>query len=251
MQTMSMLIASGTALLATVGPIASARAADPIKNIVLVHGAFADGSGWQPVFERLTKKGYKVSIVQEPETSLAEDVAATSRVLDLADGPVVLVGHSWGGQIITEAGTHDKVKALVYVAGLVPDVGESTSSLHARIPAASKAVKEVSGGFLMIDPKEFHADFAADLPKAQAEFMARSQVLVHKDALDTPAKAAAWRDKPSFGIVAQQDRTINPDLERWMYNRAKAKVTEVDSSHVIMISHPDKVVAVIEEAAGK
>jgi len=251
MTTMSMLIASGTMLFAAIAPMATAQAADPIKNIVLVHGAFADGSGWQPVYERLVKKGYSVSVVQEPETSLAEDVAATRRVIDMQDGPVVLVGHSWGGQIITEAGADDKVKALVYVAGLVPDVGESTSSLHARIPAASKAVKEVSGGFLMIDPKDFHADFAADLPKAQAEFMAQSQVFVHKDALDTPAKAAAWKDKPSFGMVAKKDRTINPDLERWMYKRANAKVTEVDSSHVIMISHPDKVVAVIEEAAGK
>jgi pimeloyl-ACP methyl ester carboxylesterase len=251
MTPMSMLIASGTLLLAAAAPMASARAADPIKNIVLVHGAFADGSGWQPVYERLTKKGYSVSIVQEPETSLAEDVAATRRVIDMADGPVVLVGHSWGGQIITEAGADEKVKALVYVAGLVPDVGESTSSLHARIPAASKAVKEVSDGFLMIDPKDFHADFAADLPKSQADFMAQSQVLVHKDALDTPAKAAAWKDKPTFGIVAKKDRTINPDLERWMYKRANAKITEVDSSHVIMISHPDKVVSVIEEAAGK
>jgi pimeloyl-ACP methyl ester carboxylesterase len=251
MHSISLLIASGTALLAAAASIAPARAADPIRNIVLVHGAFADGSGWQPVFERLVRKGYHVSVVQEPETSLEDDVAATRRVIDMQDGPVVLVGHSWGGQVITEAGADDKVKALVYVAGLVPDVGESTNSLHARIPAASKAVKEVSGGFLMIDPKDFHADFAADLPKAQAEFMAQSQVLVQKAALDAVAKAAAWKDKPTFGIVAKKDRTINPDLERWMYKRANAKVTEVDSSHVIMISHPDRVVAVIEEAAGK
>ncbi len=250
MHNMSMLIASAATLLAA--SIAPSQAADPIKNIVLVHGAFADGSGWQPVFERLVKKGYHVSVVQEPETSLAEDVAATKRVIDMQDGPVVLVGHSWGGQIITEAGADDKVEALVYVAGIVPDVGETTASLHARFPAAGAPnVKEVPGGYLMIDPQHLHEDFAADLPKAQAEFMAQSQVLIHKDALATPAKAAAWKDKPSWGMVATKDRTINPELERWMYKRANAKVTEVASSHVIMIAHPDKVVAVIEEAAGK
>ena len=249
MHTMSMLIASGTALLAAAA-FTPVRAAEPIRNIVLVHGAFADGSGWQPVFERLVKKGYKVSIVQEPETSLAEDIAATKRVIDLADGPVVLVGHSWGGQIITDAGVDEKVKALVYVAGIMPEAGETTASLHARFPAAGAPnVKEVSGGYLMIDPEHLHEDFAADLPKAQAAFMAQSQVLIHKDALDTPAKAAAWKDKPTFAMVATKDRTINPELERWMYKRANAKVTEVDSSHVIMISHPDKVVAV-KEAAG-
>jgi pimeloyl-ACP methyl ester carboxylesterase len=250
--TISMLIASGTALLAATASLAPARAAEPVRNVVLVHGAFADGSGWQPVFERLVKKGYRVSVVQEPETSLAEDVAATRRVIELIDGPVVLVGHSWGGQIITEAGTDDKVKALVYVAGIMPEVGETTAELHARFPAAGKDnVKEVSGGYLMIDPEHLPEDFAADLPKVQAEFMAQSQVLIHKDALATPAKAAAWKDKPTFAMVATKDRTINPELERWMYKRANAKVTEVDSSHVIMISHPDKVVAVIEEAAAK
>lgn len=250
--TMSMLIASATTLFAALSPLATARAAEPIKNVVLVHGAFADGSGWQPVYDRLTKKGYHVSIVQEPETSLEEDIAATKRIIDLQDGPVVLVGHSWGGQIITDAGVDEKVKALVYVAAIMPDVGETTASLHARFPAAGKNnVKEVSGGYLMIDPKHFQEDFAADVPKAEAAFMAASQVLVNAKALDTPAKAAAWKDRPVFGLVAKKDRTINPDLERWMYQRANAKVTEVDSSHVIMISHPDQVVAVIEEAAGK
>lgn len=251
MPMLPMLVASGTALLVAVVTVAPARAGDPIRNIVLVHGAFADGSGWQPVYERLVRRGYDVSVVQEPETSLEDDVEATRRVIEMQDGPVVLVGHSWGGQVITEAGSEDKVKALVYVAALVPDVGETTSSLHARMPAASKAVKQVSGGYLMIDPKEFAMDFAADLPKEQAAFMGASQVLIKAKALDTPAKAAAWKDKPGWGMVATRDRTINPDLERWMYKRAKAKVTEVNSSHVIMISHPDKVVAVIEEASGK
>jgi pimeloyl-ACP methyl ester carboxylesterase len=247
----SMLIASGTALLAAMTPAAPARAADPIRNIVLVHGAYADGSGWQPVFERLVKKGYRVSIVQEPETSLEDDVAATRRVIDMQDGPVVLVGHSWGGQIITEAGADEKVKALVYIAALVPDVGESTASLQARIPPASKAIGPAPDGFLIIDPKQFHEDFAGDLTEEQASFMAASQVLISQKAVETPAKAAAWKTKPTYGIVATKDRTINPDLERWMYDRAKAKITEIDSSHVVMISHPDKVAAVIEQAAGR
>lgn len=250
MKKLSKLIAGGAAWLALSAVASTAFAEPPIRNVVLVHGAFADGSGWQPVYERLVAKGYKVSVVQEPETSLAADIEATRRVIAQQDGPVVLVGHSWGGQIITDAGADPKVKALVYVAALVPDVGETTSSLHARIPAASKGVKKLSDGYLILDPAQFRADFAADLPKVQAEFLANSQVLIASEALDTPAKAAAWKDRPSYGIVAGADRTINPELERWMYKRAGAKVTEVKgSSHVVMISHPDKVAAVIEEAA--
>lgn len=242
-------IAAGTTLL---GLATTSLAAQPVltRNIVLVHGAFADGSGWRPVYDRLVAKGYKVSIVQEPETSLAEDVEATKRVIAQQDGPVILVGHSWGGQVITDAGTDPKVKALVYVAAIVPDAGESTKSLHARMPPASKGVQEVAGGYLMLDPAQFRADFAADVPKKLAEFMARSQVLIAASSLEAPAQAAAWKDKPSFGIVAGADRTINPDLQRWMYKRAGAKVTEVPgSSHVVFLSHTDKVVAVIEDAA--
>jgi len=248
MQTLPLLFAAAATLFAAAP--AGAAPAPAIRNVVLVHGAFADGSGWRPVYDRLTAKGYNVSVVQEPETSLAEDIEATRRVLDLQDGPTVLVGHSWGGQIIAEAGTHAKVKALVFVAAIMPDVGESTSSLHARHPPASKGVKPTADGFLYLDAKDFHADFAHDLPKADADFMARSQVLVAASALDTPAKAAAWKDKPTYAIVAGGDRTINPVLERWMYQRAGAKVTEIaGSSHAVYLSHPDKVVAVIEAAA--
>lgn len=231
--------------------ISSGRAlAEPVHNIVLVHGAFADGSGWRPVYEKLVAKGYHVSVVQEPETSLAADIEATRRVLDMQDGPVVLVAHSWGGQIITEAGTHPKVVALVFVAALVPDVGETTKALHARMPAASKAVKALPDGYLMLDPALFQADFAADIPKATAEFMASSQVLIAADALEAPAKSAAWKDKPSFALVPGADRTINPDLQRWMYKRAGSQITEVPgSSHVLFLSHPDKVVTVIEQAS--
>lgn len=228
----------------------SAAKADPVRNVVLVHGAFADGSGWQGVYERLVNKGFKVSVVQEPETSLEDDVEATRRVIDMQDGPVVLVGHSYGGEIISEAGTDPKVKALVYVAAYVPEVGESAVSLQNRIPAASTAIGDAGGGCLIIDPARFHADFCADLPEEQANFMAQSQVLTSKSALNAPATAAAWHDKPCFGIISGHDRTINPDLERWMYKRAGAKTTEIaGSSHVAMISHPDKVASVIEQAA--
>ncbi len=220
-----------------------------VRNIVLVHGAFADGSGWQPVYQRLVDRGFLVTVVQEPETGLADDVAATLRAIETVDGPLVLVGHSWGGQVITEAGAHPRVAALIYVAALVPDVGESTNSLHARIPAASTAVIAGADGFLRIDPEQFGADFAADLPTRDADFMAHAQVPIRAEALDAPAAAAAWRDRPSYGIVAGADRTINPDLERWMYERAGAEITEVPgSSHVVMLSHPDVVADVIERA---
>jgi pimeloyl-ACP methyl ester carboxylesterase len=188
---LSVLVASGALALSTLGTSGAASAANRVNNIVLVHGAFADGSGWRPVYDRLVAKGYHVSLVQEPETGLADDIAATRRVIDMQDGPVVLVGHSWGGQVITDAGTDDKVRSLVYVAALVPDVGESTASLHKRIPAASKAVKPLPDGYLYIDPAQFPADFAGDLPKADADFMAQSQVNVIASSLDTPAKAAA------------------------------------------------------------
>jgi pimeloyl-ACP methyl ester carboxylesterase len=251
MRVLPILFASLMTSLVLTGAFTDAKA-DPVRNIVLVHGAFADGSGWQAVYQRLVDKGFKVSVVQEPETSLEDDVDATRRVIDMQDGPVVLVGHSYGGEIITEAGTDPKVKALVYVAAYVPEVGESAASLQGRIPAASTAIGDAGGGCLIIDPARFHADFCADLPEKLANFMAQSQVLTSKSALNAPAKAAAWHDKPSYGIVSGHDRTINPDLERWMYKRAGAKTTEIDgSSHVAMISHPKEVASIIEQAANE
>jgi pimeloyl-ACP methyl ester carboxylesterase len=243
------ILAAAASLVAVAGALpALAAPAEPIKNVVLVHGAFADGSGWRGVYDILKAKGYRVSIVQEPETSLADDIAATNRVIDQQDGPVVLVGHSWGGQIITDAGVHPKVKALVYVAALAPDVGESTASLQGRIPPATKAGK-VLDGYVILDPAQFHADFAADLPKDLTDFMAASQVLIAASAFDTPAKAAAWKNKPSYGIVATEDRAIHPDLQRWMYKRAGGRVTEVSGSHAVYISQPKAVADVIERAA--
>jgi pimeloyl-ACP methyl ester carboxylesterase len=227
-----------------------AAAADGrVNNVVLVHGAFADGSGWKAVAELLTKKGYKVSIVQEPETSLEDDVQATQRVLDQQDGPVVLVGHSYGGQVITVAGSDPKVKSLVYIAALMPEVGDSLLSLVKTMPLPNEDIKSTKDGYLYLDPARFAADFAADLPKQTAAFMAKSQVLVSEKAFSAPASKAAWHDKPSFAIVATQDKALNPDLERWMYKRTGAKITEIAASHAVYISKPQAVVDIIEKAA--
>ena len=227
----------------------AAPAAAPARNIVLVHGAFADGSGWKPVADIPRKDGYTVSIVQEPETSLADDVAATNRILDRQSGPTVLVGHSYGGAVITEAGTNAHVASLVYVAAFAPDVGEKLGPLAGSIPPAATSIAPTSDGYLLIDQAKFPADFAGDLPIAEAGFMAISQMPLNASAFGTPITAAAWKTKPSYGIVATQDRMINPDLERMMYKRAGAKVTEIRASHVVFISQPRAVAAVIEQAA--
>jgi pimeloyl-ACP methyl ester carboxylesterase len=219
-----------------------------VKTIVLVHGAFADGSGWKAVADILENHGYAVLVVQEPETSFAADVAATRRVLDKA-GPCVLVGHSYGGMIITEAGMHPDIKALVYVAAAQPDVGESLSDLADKMPPAAKSIGPVGDGFLAVNPDAFPADFAADAPKPVAHFMAISQVPVAGEALHAKATVAAWKQKPSYAVVATQDRMINPDLERFMAKRAQSQVIELPGSHAIFLSHADDVAALIEKAA--
>jgi pimeloyl-ACP methyl ester carboxylesterase len=229
--------------------LATPAAADPIKNIVLVHGAFADGSGWHHVANILRKDGFSVSIVQQPLTTLAEDVAATNRVIDRADGPVVLVGHSFGGAVITEAGNNPNVKSLVYVAAFMPDAGESAGQLATQTPSATKGIAPTKDGFLFVDPALFPADFAADVPKAEAEFLAISQEPVAGQEFGTPIKTAAWKTKPTWAIVSTQDRMINPDSERAMYKRANSKVTEVKASHAVFLSKPKAVAAVIEDAA--
>ena len=229
---------------------AHAAPAGAVKNVVLVHGAFADGSGWQPIADILTRDGYKVSVVQPPETSLEDDVAATNRTLDALDGPAVLVGHSYGGMIISGAGTNPHVKSLVYVAAFMPDVGESLGSLQAGKPPAGNAIAPTKdGAFLLINPAAFHADFAADLPQAQSDFMALSQVPLSVKSAGGQIAAPAWKTKPSYGIVATEDRSINPDLERWMYKRAHAVTSELKGSHVIYISQARAVADVIEKAA--
>lgn len=228
--------------------------AAPLKNIVLVHGAWVDASGWKSIDEILTKEGYKVTMVQEPETSFAEDVAATKRVLDLQDGPTLLVGHSYGGSVISEAGVHPNVAGLVYVAAHAPDVGEDESALGKQMPSVLAktpgAIEKTPDGYTYLDPAQFPKLFAPDLPRRQAEFVARSQVLAAASVFSTPLTAAAWKTKPSWGIVAGSDQIINPDLERWYYARAKSHTTEIKgASHSVYESHPKEVAAVITEAA--
>src|SRR5438874_258531 len=224
-----------------------------VRDIVLVHGAWADGSGWKGVYDILVKDRYKVSIVQEPETSFQEDVSATKRILALQDGPCILVAHSYGGAVITEAGTDPLVVGLVYIAAHMPDSGEKESDDGKRFPsdlAKSGAIKKTSDGFTYIDPAQFHELFAADLPGDQAAFMARSQVLNFADNFSATITTAAWRNKPSWMLVAGNDRTINPDLERWYAERAKSHKVEVSgASHSVYVSHPREVADVIESAA--
>ena len=227
----------------------SAPAFARARNVVLVHGALVDGTGWRGVYDILTKDGYNVSVVQQPLTGLDDDVAATRRVLDQQDGDTVLVGHSYGGTIITVAGADPKVTALVYVAALQPEKGESTGQLVQSMPSPSNDIKPTPDGFLFLDPAKFPADFGADLPQDLAAFMARSQMPVAMAAFTAPVPVAAWHDKPSYGIVAKDDMTLSPDLERSMYKRSGAKVTEIDGSHALYISRAGAVAEVIEEAA--
>jgi len=230
-----------------------AQAEEP-KNIVLVHGAWVDGSGWRPVYDILKKEGFNVTMVQEPETSFADDVTAAKRILDLQDGPTLLVGHSYGGSIITEAGVHPNVVGLVYVAAHAPDVGEDEGTLGKKTPSVlgktPGAIKVTPDGFTYLAPELFSKLFAPDLPKDQAVFESRSQVFAATGVFNTPLTAAAWKTKPSWGIVAGNDQIINPDLERWYYERAKAKTVEIPgASHSVYESHPKEVADVITKAA--
>lgn len=226
-----------------------AQAAD-LKNIVIVHGALADGSSWRRATEILETRGFNVTIVQQPLTSLADDVAATNRVLDLQNEQTLLVGHSYGGMIITEAGHSPKVAGLVYVAAFQPDVGESLFSLASSKPASGSSIKETNDGeYLYLDPAAFAEDFAADLPKDEAAFLAKSQVFASKKAFSTKATDPAWKTKKSWAVIATKDRSINPDLVRFMAERAGSEVTEIEGSHAIFASQPEEVADVIERAA--
>lgn len=232
---------------------ASAQTQAGVKNVVLVHGAWVDGSGWKPVCDILVRDGYTVSIVQEPLTSFAEDVAAVRRVMDLQSAPFVLVGHSYGGSVITEAGSDAKVAALVYVAAHMPDAGESEAGDGKKFPsdlARSTYVRKTPDNFNYLDPGEFRTYFAADLPTAQADFEARSQMLTAIANFGGTITTPAWRSKPSWMIVAGSDRIINPELERWYAKRAQSHVRELTgASHSVYESRPKEVAAVIEEAA--
>jgi pimeloyl-ACP methyl ester carboxylesterase len=222
-----------------------------IRNIVLVHGAFVDGSGWQGVYDHLTADGYRVAVVQNPTLSLAGDVAATRQVLDGLSGPAVLVGHSYGGAVITEAGNHPNVAALAYIAAYAPDRGESLSTLIAEAPADAPAppILPPQGGLLFLDRDRFAAAFAADVPEKLAAFMADSQVGFGVDALNEAVSESAWRTKPSWYLVTTNDHMIPPSQQRAMSERAKATVTETPANHAVYVSQPAVVAAVITQAA--
>jgi pimeloyl-ACP methyl ester carboxylesterase len=229
----------------------ASRAQTVVKNVVIVHGAFADGSGWKGVYDILTRKGYHVTIVQNPLTSLEDDVAATKNALDRQDGPTILVGHSWGGTVITEAGNHPKVAALVYVAAFQPGDGETTLQWAQTAPPAPEngILPADNNGIVYYDKAKFHAGFCADVSKEEADFMYASQGPIYGKCFITPISHAAWKDKPSYGIVASQDKSIAPEIERNMYKRSNTTVTEIKGSHVIFISQPKAVAEVIETAA--
>jgi pimeloyl-ACP methyl ester carboxylesterase len=219
-----------------------------VKNVVLVHGAFADGSGWKPVAEILERDGYTVYVVQNPLTSFDADVVATRIVLDRA-GPCVLVGHSWGGMIITEAGNHASVRSLVYINAFQPDVSETAGGLQKKTPPATTGIGPVGGGFVAIKQEAFREDFAPDVPASLAHFMSISQVPIAGASFDAKVTAPAWSKKPSYATVSTQDRMINPELERFMSRRAKSETIELTGSHVIFLSHAKEVAALIEKAA--
>ena len=221
------------------------------KNVVLVHGAFADGSGYKALYMALTKNGYRVTVVQNPLTSLEDDVAATKVVLDKQDGPTILAGHSWGGAVITEAGNHPKVHALVYIAAFQPDNGESALQwLQTAPPAPENGVLPPDDkGIVYYDEAKYHAGFCADISEGEAEFMFASQGAFYAKGFATPITNAAWRDKPTYGLVATEDKSIAPEIQRNMYKRSNTKVTKIKGSHVIFMSQPDAVAKVIIEAA--
>jgi len=222
-----------------------------VKNIVLVHGGFVDGSGWQGVYKALKKNGYAVTIVQNPTFSLADDVAVTKRALATQSGPVILVGHSYGGVVITEAGNDPKVAGLVYIAAFAPDQGESVAALIKDPPPGAPVppILPPQDGYLFLDKAKFAASFAADVTPDVAEFMADSQVPWGVEALSGAISQPAWKTKPSWYLVATDDKMIPPDAQRAMSRRAGSTVVEVKGSHSVYVSQPQAVASLIEKAA--
>jgi len=222
-----------------------------IKNVVLVHGGFVDGSGWQHVHRLLTADGFRVAVVQNPTLSLAGDVLATLRVVRSLDGPCVLVGHSYGGAVITEAGTDGSVAALAYISAFIPDSNESVNTLISTFPAdgPQPPILPPQDGFLFLDREKFHASFAGDLPEADARFMADSQVPWGLDALGGQITSPAWRVRPAWYLVAGDDRMIPPSAQRTMAERAGATVSEVAASHSVYVSQPQATADLIKQAA--
>jgi pimeloyl-ACP methyl ester carboxylesterase len=244
--TMALLLGSSTFCV-------PAMAATPVHNVVLVHGAWVNGSGWKPVYDILVKDGYHVSIAEHPLTSFDNDVTAVKRIVDMQDGPTILVGHSYGGAIITDVGNDPKVVGLVYIAAHALDTGETevaNGKLYPNAISKTTDVKKTADGFLYLDPVRYRADFAADLPPKQAQFEANAQELTAASVFAVPAGQAAWKTKPSWYAVATADRIINPDLERMYAKRAHSHTIEVQgASHSVYESHPKEVAALIEQAA--
>jgi len=247
--TVVVTLVGATLLLEKAPNVAAAAPQSGIKNVVLVHGAFADGSGWEAVAKILEKDGYTVPVAQPPETSYADDQKYTKAAIDAMGGPVVLVGHSYGGSIVSEAGNNPHVAALVYIAAFALDDGESCASIEQALPQASKAFKADSNGNWWIEQAHFSADFAADVPPAESHYMAISQVPISTDSFTHKVTRPAWKAKPTWYMVATADRSINPDQERMMAKRAYAKTVEVNASHVAYMSHPKETAKLIEEAA--
>ena len=223
---------------------------DGIENVVLVHGAFADGSGWRGVYDNLTNRGYQVTIVQNPLTSFDDDVAATNRVLDRLDGPAILVGHSWGGTVITEAGSHKNVAGLVYVAALIPDTGETSGQQYEGFAATPDFVIDIGDdGFGVLDHEKFKVGFAADASDADAEFLRDSQVPVNMSVFGAAVTTAAWHDKPSWAVIATEDKAFDQAMLQHMAQRAGAKITTTPGSHAVYLTQAGVVSDVIDDAA--
>jgi pimeloyl-ACP methyl ester carboxylesterase len=251
----NILLSTAAVLFAGAAMAAPARSAalpeGAVHNIVLVHGAFVDQTSWKPVADILTKKGYNVTLVENPLTSLAADVDATKQALAKQDGRTVLVGHSWGGVVITEAGNDPKVSALVYVSAFAPNVGESLASLASAGPPTegTKAIHPDAKGNLYIDPKAFPSAVAADLPPQIAEALARSQLPLNHTAFEAPVDTAAWQDRPTFYVISTKDKVLAPEAQKMFANRMHAQTTEVAGSHASLVVHANEVAAVIEKAA--
>lgn len=225
-------------------------AAEPVRNVVLVHGAFADGSGWRGVYDDLTARGYRVTIVQNPLTSFADDVAATRRILARQVGPVILVGHSYGGTVITEAGNDPKVAGLVYVTAFAPNDGQSTGDLLAEIPAPPEFIVEPGeDGFGFISLEKFKIGFAGDATDADAAFLRDSQVPIAMASFGAAVTQAAWKTRPSWAVIATEDNAIDPRLQRLMAERAGSETVDIAASHVPFLTHPREVADLIDRAA--
>ena len=248
----SLLAAAAGAQTSQPPPQQAAPDSGPVRNVVLVHGAFLDGSSWNGVIDRLQKKGYHVSAVQIPLTSLADDAAATRRVLARQNGPTILVGHSWGGTVITEVGADaPNVVGLVYVAAIPPDVGETTADQlkHGPESPANAGIQRDGNDFLWFNPAAWHNDLAADVPQELTRVLAAGQQPIAAKALSEPVTRAAWESKPSWYVVTTRDRAVPPETQEWVAQRIGATVVRLPSSHLAPVSHPSEVAAVIEQAA--